>query len=137
MRTMMNLKAHHPSWKTAAIVVLVRHIKNTNKWNKRSIKLILTTADIPKHAVFPSGQCINLIQCLNMSFAVKSSKKAIAIQNRENTMYPILAKTLDLTPHILKHPHRALHQALPAHHSALPAHKHIFLYYLIININQF
>lgn len=48
--TRINLKVHQPSWKTAAIWLLVHEIKRTNKWNKTNMKLILKTADIPKQA---------------------------------------------------------------------------------------
>jgi len=81
----MNLKAHHPSWNTAATALLVKQIKNMRRWKRSNIKLILNTADIPKQASFPSGQWINLIQLLKMSLAVNSKVNEIMIQKMENT----------------------------------------------------
>ncbi len=51
IKTVINLKAHPPSWMTAAQLFLGKIRRIMSRWKQKSVKVILKTADVPKQAV--------------------------------------------------------------------------------------
>ena len=136
---MKNLKHHPLSWTTAEHYPLGSITRIIRTWKQARAKVILSTADTPKHAEETSSSSFYPVYSLQkpqslescMGFNVNISTKAISTQISQSNTYPSLARLFGTTPHEVKQPRQ---HDLPAQHRAEAQHPRQYPTTIFINI---